>query len=337
MRRRGIWLVGLAAIVLAMLAGADAAPGSQRPQREIQQPTMRGFAYLGKADGYEIGLTSPSSHVAILWVFRLNSGEDRASSYTQTLYAVRPQKSLGTGVLRARFGSIGRVDLHFRPGRKTKVGHTAKHCRGRLPQTEFGEYRGTVSLRGEDGYFQIHARRAIGTRSRTFRLSCARGQAVKDKARALYEYVVPDQGFTVTSAGGSIALILAVSRHDGRFVYLRAAHMQSAAPGAEVQAGAVERQPGMAIGHGAWAEGGEGTLQTSLPDVHPATARLAPPAPFHGEADLVVNSSTSHSWTGSLGVNFPGLDLPLTGRSYGTSPFKTPLPCDCHKLPLVAE
>jgi hypothetical protein len=301
-----------------------------------------GLAYLGKADGYELGVSTPSSHVAILEVFRSEEAEDRAFAYSDSLYAVRPQKSLDSGVLRARFGSIGRVDLSFRPSGKTKVGHSAKHCRGRRPQTEYGEYYGTVSLRGEHGYFHLHAHTVTGTRSQTFRLSCARGQAVKDKARSLYGYVAPNLGFSVSSAGGSIALLLAASRHDGRFVYLRAAHMQSANPGAEVQVGAVERAPGMAIGHGAVVEGGEGTLLTSLPGVHPATATLAPPAPFHGEANFVENGPTSHSWTGTLGVKFPGLDLPLTGRSYGTSlcvesPFKTRLPCDFRKLPLEAE
>lgn len=342
MRGRGLWLIGLAAIALAMPPGAAAAPTPHRSQREIQQPMTSGTVYLGRVDGYEIGVSSLGSHVTILRVARADEGEGRGFAYSGTGYAVRPQRSIGSGVLRASFGSIGRVDLRFEPSGKTKVGHTAKHCRGRSPQTEYGEYRGTVSLRGEDGYFEVRAKRADGIRRRTYRLSCAHGQAVKDKARPLYEYVAPVPTFILSSAGGSIALILAVSRQGGRLVYLRAAHMQSADPGAEVQAGALERQPGMAIGHGAYAVGGEGTLLTSLPGVHPATATLAPPAPFHGEADFVENSSTSHSWTGTLGVSFPGLDLPLTGRSYATSlcvesPFKTPRPCDFRKLPRVPE
>lgn len=342
MRRRGLWLIGLGALVLAMPAGAAAGPKPERPQREIQQPMTTGLAYLGKADGYEVGVSTPSSHVVLLWVFRSSPRDAQTFAYSQAVYAVRPQKSIDSGVLRARFGSIGRVDLRFRPSGKTKVGHTAKHCRGRAPQTEFGEYRGTISLSGEHGYFRVHARRASGVRSQTFRLSCARGQAVKDKAQSLYEYAAPVPGFFVSSAGGSIALLLAASRNGGRFVYLRAAHMQGDGPGAEVQAGAAEREPGMAIGRSAVSEGGEGTLLTSLPGVHPATATLAPPAPFHGEANFVGSSSTSHSWTGSLGVSLPGLDLPLTGRGFGTSlcvesPFKTRVPCDFRRLPLVAE
>ncbi|HEU4753322.1 MAG TPA: hypothetical protein VFU47_09465 [Armatimonadota bacterium] len=137
-------------------------------------------------------------------------------------------------------------------------------------------------------------------------------------------------------------MLLATSRQRSRVAYLRAAHMEGEGPGAEVQAAALEIAPGMAIGHSAYAEGGEGTLLTSLPGVHPATATLAPPPPFYGEAGFHENSATSHSWSGTLGVSFPGLDLPLTGPEYATSlcvssPFKTRVPCDFQKVPQAPE
>jgi hypothetical protein len=343
MRRWELWLVGLGAIALMAPAVAAAASKPQPPRREIQRPTMSGVAYLGEADGYEIAISNPSRHVAILTVDRFGKGEDGSkSTYTQTSYAVRPESTIASGGLRATFGSMGTVNLRFQPSGRTKVGHSTKHCRGRSPQTEYGDYRGTVSLRGEDGYFQLRTNKMSGLRSHTFRLNCAPGQAHKDVSKRLDEYVAPFEGFTTTSAGGSIALILAVSKYGGRYVYLRAAHMQSSAPGAEVQAGALEMEPHMAIGHSAYVTGGEGTLLTSLPGVHPATATLAPPDPFQGEANFLENSPTSHSWTGTLAVSFPGLDLPLTGPTYATSlcvsdPFKTPVPCDFQRLPRVPE
>ncbi len=334
-------MVGLGMIALAVPATASAAALRQAPRREIQQPTMGGFVYLGKVDGYDLVITNPNPHVAILFVYRSDeTGE--SGVFASTSYAVRPQRSIDSGVLRARFGAIGAVSLRFRPHGRTKVGHAGKHCRGRAPQTEFGEYRGTVSLRGEDGEFHIRGKRASGDRSRTFQLSCAAGHAHKEESKPLYEYVAPSETFFVTSEGGSIAMLLAISRRGGRFVYLRAAHMQSYEAGADVQAGALERKHGMAIGHYAEVNGGEGTLLTSLPGVHPATATLAPPAPFHGEASFIENSPTSHAWGGTLAVSFPGLDLPLTGPTYATSlcvssPFKTRVPCDFQKIPRVPE
>lgn len=342
MRGRGFLLMALGAVSLAMPAASAAAP--DRPSREIQQPLSSALVYLGEADGYEVAVSNPNPHVAILYVNQVGEGQGgETRSYVQSAYAVRPQRSIGSGTLRANFGSIGTVSLRFHPNGKTKIGHTAKHCRGRSPQRESGTYRGSASLLGEDGSFHLRTRAASGTRSRTFRLSCSQGQAVKDKAEPLSRYAVPNLNFTATSAGGSIALILAISRQGEREgVYLRAAHMESTGPGAEVQAAALERKPGMAIGRSAFAVGGEGTLLTSLPGVHPATATLAPPPPFHGEAHFVENSPTSHSWTGTLGVTFPGLDLPLTGGSYATSlcvssPFKTPTPCDFQRHPRFPE
>jgi hypothetical protein len=341
MRLGRLLLVGLGAIALAIPAASAVAARPSAPRREIQPPTTSGAVYLGKAEGFEVFISNPEPHVAILYVYRVSTSEG-SSSYASSAYAVRPQSSIATGVLRARFGSIGSVVLRFHPNGKTKTGRPSKHCHGRPPEREEGEYEGSVSLRGEGDYFHLRDRRAPGSRSRTFRLSCAPGQAHKVESQPLYEYVVPSTGFTTSSAGGSIALLLAISRSGGRVVYLRAAHMQSSDPGAEVQAATLERQPGMAIGRSADGGGGTGTLLTSLPGEHPATATLAPSAPFHGEGIYKENSSTSHSWTGTLGVNFPGLDLPLTGPTFATSlcvlsPFKTPIPCDFLRMPRVPE
>lgn len=341
MWRRGLRLFGLGVLALAMPMAATAAEKPAPPHREVQRPTTGGTAYLGEADGYELAVSNPSPDVALLYVDRVSEGE-YGQTYAVTSYAVRPQSSIAGGVLRARFGSIGTVVLRFRPSGKTKVGRARKHCRGRNPQTESGYFQGSVSLRGEGGYFRLQTKRASGVRSRTFRLSCASGQAQQVESKPLYEYVAPYEGFTTGSNGGSIAMLLAVSQSRGRYVYLRAAHMQSSGPGAEVQASVLDREPGIAIGRTAQAEGGEGTLMTSLPGVHPATATLAPPAPFHGEAAFVENSSTSHIWTGTLGVSFPGLDLPLAGPAYATSlcvqsPFKSPVPCDFLDKPVVPE
>lgn len=337
--RRGILVLGLVAIALAMPSNAAAGPQPRHP--EAQAPNTSGTVYLGKADGYDLTLYNPSPDVVLLYVERLeDGGGDTGQGFSGTAYAVRPQKSLASGMLRADFGPIGRVSLRFKPG-KSKTGRLDKQCHGKAPRTEDGSFRGSVALRGESDYFQLKTREAAGSRTHSFRLICAPGRAQNTARHPLYEYVKPSLGFSVSSAGGSIALLQAVSTGD-RDVYLRAAHMQSTEAGAEVEVGAVERHRGMAIGHSASVQGGVGTLRSTLPGQHPASAVLAPPAPFHGEGQFVENSPTSHSWTGTLAVSFPGLDLPLTGPDFSTglcvrSPFKSPTPCDFTPPPLVAE
>ena len=63
----------------------------------------------------------------------------------------------------------------------------------------------------------------------------------------------------------------------------------------------------MAIGHRVYLNGPPGTLLTSLPGAHPATATLAPPPPFYGKA---AYSEKSDAWSGTLGVKLAGLSLP---------------------------
>jgi hypothetical protein len=59
-----------------------------------------------------------------------------------------------------------------------------------------------------------------------------------------------------------------------------------------------------------------GTLLTSLPGEHPQTATLRPASPFTGEATYLASSHLSHSWTGDLSVQFPGLLEPLAGPDF---------------------
>jgi hypothetical protein len=98
--------------------------------------------------------------------------------------------------------------------------------------------------------------------------------------------------------------------------------------------GMFESRGKMAIGRYAFADGRPGTLLTSLPGVHPATATLAPPAPFFGEA--TYQEQAPRAWTGNLGISFPGLKVPLTGPGFHArlcvlNPLKTRDGCDFFK------
>jgi hypothetical protein len=92
----------------------------------------------------------------------------------------------------------------------------------------------------------------------------------------------------------------------------------------------------MAVGRYALVLAPPGTLLTSSPGVHPATATLAPPAPFFGEATYLEKSGDSHRWTGTLGVNLAGLKLPLIGSRFHVrlcvlNPLNTRNGCDFFK------
>jgi hypothetical protein len=151
----------------------------------------------------------------------------------------------------------------------------------------------------------------------------------------LAEAVVPVTSLVFGSGpGGSVAQLQAGERQGNRQVYLRATHMAGAPPGAEVSALAFEYQGKMPVGRSAYASSSPaGTLLTSLPGERPPSATLKPAFPFTGEATYLASSHLSHSWTGDLSVQFPGLLEPLAGPDfYSTlcvvSPLRSRYGCD---------
>lgn len=320
--------------VLAMLAAAVAcSPASSLAATEVQKPSTEVFILLGKNRGYEVGIWMPNPRIAVLQVTRFVAEEPFSIAHSS--YGVRvPSDSLRRGVVRFRFPSMGAASLRFEPN-KRRVHRQRKGCRGKQAMTESGWFRGTVSLEGEGGYFKLETRSARGAVVRSFRLRCEKGAAFQQDTRPLRGYVAPTLGFSYSPGKGTVSLLNARASGGGRSILLRAAHYEGAPPGAEVQVGALEWQDGIPVGRSAFVDGGfAGTLTTSLPGVQPASATLAPPAPFSGQGSFLEGASpASNSWSGTLGVSFPGLDLPLTGTEFETSlcvvsPLKVPAGCD---------
>jgi hypothetical protein len=329
---RGLTVV-CALAILGSLGGAPVAAADTAV--EVQRATTSAWVFLGGNGDYEIAIVMPNPRVAVLVV--VERTEPRTDLVVNgSAYAVRaPAGMLEHGVVRARFPGIGNVSLRFHPRGKRQIHRNRRHCRGRPGVTESGTFQGTVSLQGEGGYFRKVVGSGSGTLERSFRLRCRPGSAYHENLGApLWQYVAPSFLFSFDFGHPNIALLYAAHDDGRRFIAIRASHREGSLPGAEVRVGALETLPGMAIGRMAYLERDvPGVLQTSPPGIHPATATLAPPPPFHGEAHYFENSATSHSWTGDLAVSFPGLDLPLTGTGFQTSlcvvsPLKTPAGCD---------
>lgn len=339
---RRLKIVLAVAAMLAAVTGTAQAKPRHAGKFEVQRANVSGSAFLGKRDGYDIGLYMPSNRVAILYVSRFEQ-EDGSFDGASSGYAVHLKGPLDSEVVRAKLGSLGRVSLRFRPSGRIRRHPNSHACKGRPALTEYGEFVGDVEFNGEGGYLHASFRRGKGEITHSFRLVCEKGHASDLAPKSLREYVGPSIGFFFSPGQGTVSLLYAVAHDHGRYTWIRAAHREGSLPGAEVTLGTLESTGGMAIGRGAYVEGVPGTLLTSLPGAHPATATLAPPAPFFGEADYLEQSATSHSWTGTLGVNLPGLTLPLTGPAFSTSlcvvsPLKVRDGCDFIKpKPLEPE
>jgi hypothetical protein len=291
-----------------LLAGTTAPAIAQIHRRsEVQEPRISGVMRLPGNGGYAVTLSLLGNHLVELEAFR--TLQEELGGWEAAGYAVRQDAELANGDLQAEFGSVGSVSMRFQPSGKRIVGRNHPACKGRRPVTELGSYRGTIELRGENGYFAVKADFAKGTRRRDFRLVCKRGQAkATPDSLPLHRFVSPSLGFG-TSGRSLEALLRVEAETPDRRVALRAAK-NGAGLLDRVSAGVLEVTPDMAIGR-------ESTLYLPigpLKVVNPSSASFGlSPEP---EATY-VETSAGPSWTGTLAVDLPGLRQPLTGPEFG--------------------
>jgi hypothetical protein len=321
-----------AAAMLFVITGVAQARPVHRASFETQPANTAGSVDLGRSGDYEIYFYMPTSRVAIFAVSKFDITGDRGVIFANA-YAVHNQRSLARGEIRARLGSRGTVSLRFRPNGRVRTRRLQEGCKGQPSSTEYGRFVGHVTFHGEGGYLHFSRSGGAGEITHSFRLRCERGKADHLARSRLRAYVAPGSFFATR---GDIALLYAAARGHGRYIGITAGHQEESPPGADVRIGVLESRREIAIGRYALVLGFPGTLLTSLPGVHPATATLTPPAPFFGEGIYREKPAGSRSWTGSLGVNLPGLTLPLTGSRFHSrlcvlSPLHTRDGCDFFK------
>lgn len=294
----------------------------------MQPATASALISLPKSRGYYLGLVILNERVAGFYVDR-----EFDDGYADTAYLVNRRRS-DPSRLSFSLGSLGHVSLRFVPSGRRRVHQREKGCRGRPAVTIEGEFRGRVRFRGEGGYVRVFATRAKGEIERSFRLVCRAGRASQQySGRSLREY------WPLPAEHGELGVstsLLALADAGGRTIELQAKRLFES-DGAEIIAATEEWIGPMLVGHAAFAnfDDADGFTATE-PGQHPSAATIRPPAPFHGEASFYETSQSSHSWTGSLTVSFPGLELPLMGPEFATSLCaldlsKSPYGCDAYE------
>jgi hypothetical protein len=184
----------------------------------------------------------------------------------------------------ARFGSLGRISVRFKP-----LG------RGVPGPVHEGVFVGTIKFTGERGYVRINATKAVGAiglqgraaprASRSLDLGAGSSRAAAERETA-----------TLTATSGPRLFRVAAFREpngSGKALYAALVHEQN---------GPIE------IGRGALVV----APVSSFPFDHASgTATATPPAPFSGSATLGTRPDGSKSWEGSLSVALLGAD-PVT-------------------------
>jgi hypothetical protein len=206
----------------------------------------------------------------------------------------------------ARYGDVIDLSVRFHPTGPRKswpVRRLHGHCVGRKPVTRRGELVGTIAFHGERGYTELDTTRHRAAGEHDFRLLCRRPGRRRAGGSNFEE--TPEQVVAERPEGAAETWFRALS---GNPTLMPSPRWNFEATRAELPGRVrIERKIVLETETGA-------TLST--PGVRPVIAEIAPAAPFSGTAEFRREAGAT-SWTGSLGVEFPGLGVvPLTGKGF---------------------
>jgi hypothetical protein len=279
---------------LALFAGATAPAHAATPDIGQILGLIRGapaeFRVRG-SNGYTIRVEGSGNAVTLS-----ASGPDGTAVYT-----VRGRAS--TGSIVANFGSRGKVDVEFKPSRRTKVEPPPKQCRGKPRVTRWGRFVGKVRFHGERGYTSFESGSVPGRTNVSPSWRCKRFP--DDVGR---EPSLPGE-----TSEDSVVLELANGRTG-----LEAAAFAFRPAGEKgltfFVAGINERSKRMQIARYALTIARE---QAFSFDSALSSATIAPPRPFSGSATYQGGAGAAPTWIGDLAVSLPGTaSLSLVGPDY---------------------
>jgi len=282
----------VAPVLAALLVLLPAAPATAA---ETLAANTTGTAFLGRAGPhaiYEVRLVIPNDHAAVLEV---SGGRIHELPFSQwAKYAARPLRPLSSGVLSAEFGAIGSIALRFHP-EEVEWGQHRRGCVGPRPRVERGTYRGTISLRGENGYFQMHRVEAKGKRRRSFQLVCDPAAGIDPAAEApLATYAAPQLGLN----RGTEAQLTVTAAADDAMLAMKAWESKYGENLEEVAAASLESLPVLAIGRYSYGAGPL-FLRVSEPGSGPLSATLQ-------GVSYNADPATPGTWSGELEATFLG-------------------------------
>ncbi|HET9198950.1 MAG TPA: hypothetical protein VFN92_11940 [Solirubrobacterales bacterium] len=250
-----------------------------------------GFVF--KADGYKVGVSTFGSAV-FLSVWRGGSGRRVQTAYLARGVAA-PER------LRATFGKFGQVKMRFREARNRPWRGQRRTCRGanRFIKRR-GVFRGNLRFRGEGGYVSVRIHRAKGAvvteapkcrhRRRGGGFDIPFGSFLSQPTSALLaieRHGVAATGFFAVESRRSTLFFASREESRGKLAIVRMAVLRRHSP-----------------------------IRT---DEALTSARLSPPAPFHGTGRYRAAADGTTAWSGGLSVNFPGKPrFPLTGPEFET-------------------
>jgi hypothetical protein len=296
-RRPTTWAVVVAALaLLSMPAGATAKPGfSVEGPRRWSEFRLRGTG------GYRISVSAaPARGKRGPNVFITASKGQRG-----TVQYVARGLSTADGLIKTKLPDVGRIAVRFND---LKVSREAvpDNCKGRADVIRHGVFEGRIELHGEHGYTSVHGHSARGTIRQSFRQVCDQREPGRQEARGGNSFHLKT---LLAGKEGERRLGFSVSRFD--------LGPKFGGPSVFFSASSSTQRHGFFVFASVSAEGEPASFLTPDPAGTLEDASVSPPAPFHGSATFHLDSPTSASWTGTLGVELPGVgSVPLAGAGF---------------------
>jgi hypothetical protein len=311
MKARGRQL-GMAVCAIALVLPAASSAGSGTSHRTVPPRSLALEMQLRASNGYLLRISGYGHrHVEVL------ASKDHYFAFYETTGSVSRDH------IRADLGRFGHVAVHFDGSVKRRPDPADDSCTGPRPIFETGSFRGAIEFDGEQGYTDVSARRASGSAYRTFKRVCPPGH---DSGVNSIGVSLPRAGPVGAGPTGSddftVTLLTAVSRAKRRAAYLTAVRIDQE-PEAQrpspwlLSAGLVERIGRIATSKTVYVEARPTQIEVSAKGVHPASAEVAPAAPFLGAASFEEGPDPAQEWTGTLSLILPGVGVvPLVGESF---------------------
>ncbi len=282
---------------LAREVGASgiAVGGTRRPESSPPEPSFR----LDTPGGPRVRVLRVGASVAVAIEARDEKSE--------TAYLARGIAS--SRRLKASFGDLGEISMRFRPSRAEARRDGSRSCRGKNRYAvRHGVFVGTFRFGGHDEGFAVRVHRVAGEVKR-LRPRCAGFHLFLRSASTSGAF------FSPFSAPRELA-----------------ARRRSGVDSAELFAFGSPRR----ISYLAVSDESRGSLATARIAFTKAagrslrinealtSARVSPPAPFHGSATYAASPDGTVSWSGSLSFTVPGGHrVPLTGEGFETSVWRS--------------
>lgn len=226
--------------------------------------------YLPRSKGFSVTLVARANGLDV----------DVANFASETIY------SSGGGLvadsIRGKLGRIGSVALDFRPTGNASLQNPPSGCKGEPAEVQAGHFVGSVHLRGERRFFELHVKAASGL-IRDAHWDCT---ALKQREAKRRDQLRPGVLAVFASSAGGLRFFGALSRNCG------SNGLSTFVAGIRENRGdlKVMRKAIALAGPGACRQTDEGIM-------------LRPPEPFKGTAVATLDPA---SWLGSLHVLLPG-------------------------------